>query len=252
MKSVLSLILTSVFFISQSFALAGGTEAQGTNSLFSSKDLRLKLADEMEAKGEYLQRMADLYGEEAAAREFDRMTYQNLSVFFAKSKEVVTKMTEAEAQTQLMKVENSLASKSEELGDADVERIASIISDRTLSAKEKMTRINESQTAEHFRGDIDQIKSQISLSGYQKTFSDLASQVRSRTHDDTYSSGDDAFLVVVLILFILLIVVAAATAEPTYYYVAGGCGGYGYYSYHPHSSYPYNSNSHGSTHHYHR
>ncbi len=233
MKTFISLFLSSVLLITQSLAVCYATENQGNTALFSSKDVRLKLAEEVEAKGEYLQRIADTQGLEAAHQEFELMAKSNLTTFFAKTRESVQAMTEEEAKAHLEKLQ--------ETNSADVEQALSIISDRGKTAKMKVTELYANQSYEHFQEGIEKIKAEVSVVGYKKAFAGLANQMRDRSHDDSYSDGENVFLVLVIIILVAAIILSSINPQPTYYVVESGCGGYvgyrGYRHYYPYDPY---------------
>lgn len=236
MKTFISLFLSSVFLVTQSLTLCYATENQGTANLFSSKDVRLKLAAEIEAKGDYLQQIADVYGLEAAHQEFDRMAETNLNTFFSKSREAVKGFSEGEAKEHLQKMQKNLSVYgTENVLPADIEHALSLISDRSKTAKEKVTELHATQSYEHFQTDIQRIKEEVSKVGYKKAFGGLANQMRDRSHDDSYNDGDDALLVLVLIILVAVVILAIITPQPTYYVVGSGCGGYVVYHYYPHN-----------------
>ena len=250
MKTFISLFVSSVLLITQTLAVSYATEKQGTANLYSSKDMRLKLADEIEAKGAYLQNIADTQGVEVAHQEFERMAQANLTTFFAKSRQTVQSMTEGEAKAHLEKVQKGLAtySPSAETSILDVEQALSILSDRSKTAKEKVTELYANQSYAHFQTEIQKIEEEVSQVGYQKAFGGLANQMRDRSHDDSYDDGDNVFLVLVLIILVAVVILAIVSPQPTYYVVGSGCGGYVGYHYY---SRPYNHGYYQGGHYYH-
>ncbi len=178
MKTLLSLVMVSVLFTTQSI---GFCEVSKTALPNEAQDIRQLLSQKLIDQGKYFETLAQK-DPQLAEQAFDAMIKTNIDDNLAFIQSNIETISEEEAQLQIETLKNLLAT-SEMESAPNTEKISTTISNRTLTARQKLVQLMENSSLENIQHSIDQLKNKIKLMGYEKTFSDLAEEIRSRSYD---------------------------------------------------------------------
>ena len=180
MKTIFSVMLSAVLFVTQTVAVCHADENKSTSAGFLADDTRLLIADEISKKGEDLQKIQDVYGVDAANREFELMGRTSIDHFNLQVEKTLENIKEEDARAILENLKAPLTS----------EKMISILSDKEKSAKSKLMDLNSLQNKSAYVDSLSVVENQAQLEGYKKTFSDIASQMRSRAWDSHWDYDD--------------------------------------------------------------
>lgn len=203
MKSLLSLLLASTFFLTQTLGMAQSAMAQDTKITSSNEDSILELADLIEHRGIELQAIADQQNMEAAHFLFVQNLKRNLNELREKAEQQLSTLTLDHAQLLLQNM------------NLNTEWIKTIHDNRAFLDIEKVKMIYTNQLEQLFHSQVKTIQDQANLIGYKKTFQDMADQFRSRgtykfwTKEfwcQEYNANDDPGLAAFTVAFMVVLV----------------------------------------------
>jgi len=181
----LSLILTSLFFITQTVALAG----------LPSKDARQELADQLRQRGVELQRILESEGTEAAEAEVDRSKKWNLSQLSELRDKMIAQLTETEAASYLKTLKKLLASEDVSMS-VDKNKTYLILMNRGLTEREKVKEIASLSTYQQFEAAFEKLKNNAREIGYEKALYQMADRLSNRDYEnkERRPAGPNIFL----------------------------------------------------------
>ncbi len=188
MKTIISGVLASVFFVTQTIAVsyAAGEPANVVSSL--TEDVWYQMADAIEERGEYFQNIADMSGIEVADLEFQKVVTENLNNILSQASKSIEGMTEDQARVVLENIKSA----------SQPEEVSSLLSDRAMTEKEKIQALYSQYRTENFTEQMQELKSSAFNVGYKKAFSDVASDLRSRAWDDSWDEMDYSWAIVII------------------------------------------------------
>ncbi len=157
------------------------------------QDYRMHLAVELRALGEKLQEIQDQEGIQKAHGVFDTLSSQQRLFFQKQIKESLGSLTE--------------------------EKAALIVSDRSLTAKQKLERLQVGSFLEGYQKDVKDLKKQAESEGYKKVFYDLAHTFQDRSYFE-YQNGHTGFILASSALFFTMVYFVAIIPPPLSYAMA--------------------------------
>ncbi|MBI3017969.1 MAG: hypothetical protein HYY62_08295 [Deltaproteobacteria bacterium] len=176
----------------------------------ASKDYRLKLALELHTLGEKLQKIQDQEGLEKAHDAFDTLIAQNSVVFQTQIKEHLSALSEEKAVLILEKFKTNQTLSEES---------ALILSDHSLTAKQKLEHLQIETFLAGYHKDIKTLQASAGQVGYQKVFQDLANTIQDRGYFDT-QYGKAGFIAVSSSMFFVVVYFLAIIPPPLSYAMA--------------------------------
>ena len=165
------------------------------------KDYRMKLALELRILGERLQGVQDQEGIEKADYVFDTLATQN-RLFFQKQIKVLPSVLSEKIVDQTLSEESAL-----------------ILSDRSLTDKQKLERLQIETFLAGYHKDIKALQASAGQIGYQKVFQDLANTIQDRSYFE-YQYGKTGFIAASSTMFFVVVYFLAIIPPPLSYMMA--------------------------------
>ncbi len=180
MKTLISGILASVFFVTQTIAMSYASQDIVRPNYLLTEDVRIQIAGEIEKQGEYFQKISDVYGIEVAHHELENNLAFNLKEVFKVAQKQIEALSEDAARLQLEAIQESFVYSGSGISSSKIEKFTSIVTNRQLSDREKLSALLSVDTDSTLSQQLQNVKAEASIVGYKRVFSKMADELRGR------------------------------------------------------------------------